>query len=117
MPEQLMNLKLAQLHTPIFVGGKNLTDRLDPFILKGLEVKYFRSEKELHVTWNGETAMVPITNVKNMIPQDGKNVPMPEPTVVAPMKIQTNLSAQVDSPMGHVHAGPGAGKTGQEKVR
>lgn len=103
----MIKLKQAQLHGPIFVGGKNQTERLKTEKNDGLTMFYDRKEKELHVTWGGETAIVPSTNIMSMVPMEAVKVAPVEPT-----KIQTNLSAQVDTPQSHVFAGAGAGKTG-----
>ena len=103
----------AFLHTPLFLGGKNLSDKLDGHQRKELEMVYDKKEMELVVTWNKKTARIPSTNVAYYIPGD------PEDRKIAgvhhPMVAGTSANAQVETPMSHVHAGPGAGKTGKSK--
>lgn len=101
-----IGLKFAELHTALFHAGKNFGLKLDPLKVTGLNLVYDRAEKELLVTWSGQTAIVPINNVASM--QEGA-VDSHRRTVVAiPPGFKT---AQVETPMSHVHAGPGAGKS------
>ncbi len=114
-----IDLKFAELHSPLFLAGTNLQLKLDPTKRTGLKLVYDRAEKELLVTWNGETAIVPTTNVSSMTPADEpKKAPVlmtkpetkhPDPDMARPR------TAQVNTPQSHVHAGPGHGDTGQEK--
>lgn len=117
----------CELHDGIFVGGRNLTNKLDPGRYPELKLKYDRLDKELEVTWNGVTSYVPSTNIKNYIPgkpRDRKIVQMGPPQVAnvsATAQVATpatgilpKVTAQVETPMSHVHAGAGHGKTGQK---
>lgn len=110
MTETFIELKFVELHSALFLAGKNFGLKLDPHKTTGLGLIYDRQEKELHVTWNKQTAIVPYSNVVCM--HEGK---IEEPKPIAPVVIipPVKMSAQVESPMSHVHAGPGHGKTGR----
>lgn len=113
MPDkELIELKFAELHNPLFLGGKNLQVKLDGHHHPGIEIHYDRAEKELLVRWNCETGIVPISNVACMIPGSAKKRDVP---LSHPMTVNAGRTAQVSTPYGHVHAGPGAGKTGKDK--
>ncbi len=109
----MLEIKFAQLHSPIMVGGTNLGDRLNPELKRGLTLKYDRTEKELLVFYNKQVAIVPSTNIGAMI-EDIKFEAKPVSDEVEEI-LRKGPSAQVDSPMSHVFAGPGAGKTGRSK--
>lgn len=103
-----IQLKFAELRSPLFLKGKNFQLKLDPGALPGLELFYNKPDKELLVHWEGETGIVPMGNVAVMVP----GIPKP-PFVQSSHPIVAGLAqtAQVQTPYSHVHAGLGAGKT------
>lgn len=101
-----IELKFCEVHTALFIAGTNLGLKLDPGKRTGLELKYNRKNFELEVSWNGEVGLVPVTNIVVMVP--GKSKAQPEP-ITHPL-VAGISSAQVETPYGHVHAGPGKGK-------
>lgn len=108
-----VDISFAELHNALFFGGKNHGLKLDPYKCSDLSLIYDRGEKELLVTWKNETAIVPSSNVASMTegkPKDRKVVQMSHPMVAG-----IGGSAQVETPMSHVHAGMGHGKTGKAK--
>lgn len=116
----MINLKYAETHTALFLAGTNLGLRLNiqpstpghnrPGYRAGLVLVYDRAEKELLVTYNGETAIVPTTNVVSMVAGEVQEVKIENPPVPA-----GKIEPQVSTPMSHVFAGPGGGKTGKDK--
>ncbi len=74
---------------------------------------YDKREKELRVTWKGVTGFVPSTNVAMYVPGEAADRKVMQ--TAHPMVGNLSTSAQVGTPMSHVHAGPGHGKTGQKK--
>ena len=100
----MIELKFAELHTPLFLAGTNLNVKLMPDKRQGLKIAYDRDHKELHVTYNGETGIIPSSNIVSMVV--GKVVEPPKP--VAPT---TPIKAQASTPQDHVFAGHGHGKT------
>lgn len=106
-----IDLKFAQLHNPIFFGGKNFAPKLEPRHIAGLELFYDRENKELHVHYMGAIAIVPSTNIACMV----EGVPDQKAPLVTHPMVAGISSAQVETPFGHVHAGPGEGKTGKSK--
>lgn len=109
----LIPIQIAQLHSPIFVGGKNFSDKLQPLLIAGLQINYDRKEKELLIDYKGIKAIVPATNIVSMTPMTEE---IKKGAVEAPVLIPVavnKVTAQYESPMSHVFAGPGAGKTGQ----
>lgn len=109
----MIEVGFAELHDAIFVGGKNLSAKLDTHRYPALQMVYDKPEKELLVTWNGVTANVPSTNIKSYIAgraPDRKIVQMGSSQMA-----NIAATAQVETPFGHVHAGPGKGKSGVAK--
>lgn len=109
-----IELSFAELHNPLFLAGTNLQMKLIPEKRSGLKLFYDREEKELLVEWQGETAIVPSSNVSSMTARLGP-VKEAKPVAPNPELARARLSAQVSSPQSHVHAGPGHGETGQAK--
>jgi hypothetical protein len=97
-------IKFAELHSPLFLGGTNLQLKLDPARRTGIQMVYDQIEKELLVTWNNETAIVPTSNVASMVVGEAKVRSLPTPP---PKKIE----AQVETPQSHVFGGEGKGKS------
>lgn len=101
----MIELKFAELHAPLFLGGTNLQMKLDPTKRTGLTIAYDRVEKELLVTYNGNQAIIPSSNVMSMTPGTVEKKP------VASVPPRATVSAQVSTPMDHVFKGVGAGKS------
>lgn len=106
-----LDIKYAELHNPLFLGGKNFGTKLDPGKLAGLKLVFDKDDQWLLVHWGKHIGIVPLASVAVM--QEGlpekKAVQHTHPIVAG---IQ---SAQVETPFGHVFAGEGAGKTGKSK--
>lgn len=104
-----IDLKFAELHNPLFLAGMNFGTKLDPSNSKYAQMKlaYDRTEKELLVTWGKDIGIIPSSNIACMV----EGVPaIKTPQYTHPI-VAGIASAQVSTPMGHVHAGPGQGKT------
>ena len=108
----MIKIEFAELHNALFMAGVNLQLKLDPKKREGMVLEYYREFKELHVKYKDKTAIVPTTNVSAMIPASEVDVQDPATAQVTPMG---KVTAQVSSPMDHVFAGPGHGKTGKDK--
>lgn len=110
-----IKINFAQLHGPFFLAGKNFSDKLDPANLAGLSLEYDRTEKELLVTWTDRmgthVGIIPYSNVVCMTEGEVKKKPV---QITHPM-VAGLQGAQVETPMSHVHAGYGHGKTGKGK--
>lgn len=106
-----INIKFAELHSALFLAGKNFGLKLDPGKFSGIGLIYDRAEKELLVSWLTQTAIVPSSNIASMT--EGTFEPR-KANAHHPM-IASVSSAQVETPMGHVQAGLGFGKTGKNK--
>lgn len=112
-------LSFAELHGPLFLAGKNFGQKLDKYKHPGIVLEYDTDRHWLQVTWSKNEAWVPLSNVSSMTPV-GEPVKTATQTLAAaiaptPELARGKLSAQVETPQSHVHAGPGAGVTGQEK--
>jgi hypothetical protein len=101
----------AKLHDDLFLNGKNFGKGLDAKRHGGIKLVYDSDEKELLVTWMGKTAHVPSQNVASYCVGEAEDRKVNQ--VASPMVAGVSGSAQVGTPMSHVHAGPGAGKTGK----
>lgn len=104
-----IDLEFAELHNPLFLAGTNLQMKLDPTKRTGLKLIYDRAEKELLVSYNGKTAIVPASNVASMTPVSEAPAKEPAKEAVAPPP----TGAQASTPQDHVFARPGKGKKGK----
>jgi hypothetical protein len=105
-----VELSYAELHSPLFLGGKNHNMKLGDLHGKQ-KLVYDRAEKELLVSWDGHEAIVPLTNVACMWPRkEAKPIPIEK---ALPQQAHSRPTAQVETPQSHVFAGPGKGQTGQ----
>lgn len=99
-----MELKFAELQTPLFLAGTNLHQKLDPKKRQGMVLQYDVEHDKLLVTWNNETAIVPLSNVVSMVAGESpKAAPPPAPRIGV-------VKAQISTPTSHVFDGPGKGK-------
>lgn len=101
----MTDVEYAELHTPLFLAGTNLGQKLDPHKRRGLIMVFDDDKKRLIVTWNGKHANIPEANVASFV--EGKVV---EPVKVVPPKTGP-MVAQVATPQDHVFAGAGHGKS------
>ncbi len=92
-----IDLEFAELHGPLFLAGTNLQMKLDPHKRTGLKLVYDRAEKELLVTFNGKTAIIPSSNIVSMTPGAVK-----EPVVAVAPPSGKAVKAQASSPQSHV---------------
>lgn len=105
----LVDVSFARLHDDLFFGGKSFGKRLEPANQGGLKMVYDTDLKELLVQWGTKTARIPSTNIVSYCTdpgEDRKIVQMGHPMVAG-----AAITAQVETPFGHVHAGPGKGKS------
>jgi hypothetical protein len=107
-----MILKQVQLHTPLFLGRTNLSEKLDSQARSGLRLEYKKDEGLVYVTFNGETGLIPVSAVSCMIaeaePQTIARTPI-NLNINRPA-IKTEITAQVSTPTSHVFE-PGQGKS------
>jgi hypothetical protein len=105
-------IEYAILHTPLFLSGTNLTDRLDPTKRSGLEMYFDDATDFLTVKFGGKETWVPKTNIAHITPAGQNVVEIKAKPAPAPVN---KVVAQVSSPQSHVFSGPGGGQTGQSK--
>lgn len=108
---RIVNVSFAILHEGFIFAGKNFDAKLDPYRYGGLGLKYDQDDKELIISWNGEVMNMPHTNVKGYVIGEVKSRHVAP--VSHPMVSGVAITAQVETPYGHVHAGPGAVKRGR----
>lgn len=120
-------IKHAKLQTTVFIGKTNLQMDLDPQKRKGMRLLADDESQTLYVDFNGEIGRVPYTDIVSMIPENQslfrkvfdheyeqlKITTFPTVASIEPMDLpkKGRPKAQASSPMDHVHAGLGAGKT------
>ena len=71
-----IRMKLVQLHTPFHLAGTSFQQKIDVYGEKKgqLDVVYYRGTQELHVTFKGQTAILPSSNVASMVLDDGNPI-------------------------------------------
>lgn len=102
-----IKLSFAELHTPLFLGGKNFGLKLISKNTTDPDLTYDQSEKELWVEHNKKIAIIPCSNVVSMTPFAPSIMPDSVPAPIAPAK---KVKAQASTPMDHVFS-EGPGKT------
>ena len=102
-----IDIEWAELHSPLFLNGTNLQMKLDPTKRVGLKMAYDEDKGHLFVSYGGKTARLPQSSVLCMVEAEVR-----APVEAKKTKPLQTLNAQVETPMSHVHAGPGAGQTG-----
>lgn len=100
-----VKLEFAEIISPLFLGRKNHGLKLSN--TAGMNLVYDRTEKELLVTFNGKTAIVPSSNVASMTPVNANDLQTP---VQSPAKLGRPVKAQASTPQDHVFSN-GPGKT------
>jgi hypothetical protein len=105
-----IELSFAHLHSPLFFANKNWGEKLDTKnTSKGsISLIYDRTEKELLIKSGIHESIIPLSNVVSMTPKTGAPTDMIPPKGPAP---SGKIKAQASSPVEHVQAGPGFGKT------
>lgn len=101
----MIPIKRAELHTVLFLGGKNQGLKLEN--KSGLVMVYDRPEKELIVHFGGEKAILPSSNVASMV--EVNPTAKIEVAQKAP-QVHGKIKAQVSTPTDHVFSS-GPGKT------
>ncbi len=105
----IVELSFIGLHSPMFHNGKGFKERIDQNMYPGVKMYLDRKNDEIQLLWNGVYTAVPRTAVANYT-----SVGQGEKFRVAPvshaMVAGISGTAQVETPFGHVHAGPGKGK-------
>lgn len=101
----MIKVRFAELHAPLFHGGKNHGLKLTS--KDGLSLEYDKKEKELLVTYKNVVAHIPSTSVHSYEKASAKE----EELVFVPPKpvIQGKVKAQVSGPHDHVFQGEGKG--------
>lgn len=113
-----IDLKFAELHTPLFHAGTNLGQKLD-IKKRPIKLIYDRTEKELIIFFNNEVTILPHGNVAAMTPIDStmfikeygfKDIvkELEKPVHIAPVSI---TSAQIEVPMQKPRGRPATVKT------
>lgn len=97
-----VKMKLVQLHTPFHLAGTSFQTKIDVYGEKKgqLDVRYFRAEQELHVTFKGQTAILPSSNVASMILDDGNPADRGGPSSRLPNALEVDNTTKIRDPMG-----------------
>ena len=98
-----MKLKVKRVHValPLFVGGKNLKEKIES--VSGVSIEYDTDVKRFEVTYNGETSNVPESATSSFVFGDTA-----KEEFKAHVFPKGKIKAQVQSPTDHVFAeGPG----------
>lgn len=106
----------AELHSPLFLAGTNLQQKLDPHKRQGLHMEFDEEKRHLYVSYAGKTARVPEPSILSMVEEDSKTIK--HSTVENPTRLigKGAVKAQASSPQDHVFAGAGKGKTGLDEA-
>lgn len=105
-----------EFHGPLFHGGKNFGTKVEAASIQGLQIQYDDEKRWFVVNYKNTASVDPRIAI---VPE--LSVFMWEPMASAPKKQVVNQhtthdvtkiqNAQVETPMGHVFAGEGKGKT------
>ncbi len=105
--QDLIPVRFARLHSPLFFGGKNHGDKLEiTQQTPQLSMFWDRANRELHVRWMTEETIVTEANVANYTPGERFHK---ESQFGSAISKTVPFTAQVSGPQSHVFAGPGHG--------
>lgn len=118
------SIKWAKFHSDIFLSGTNLGDKIDVKLRPGLTIKWHDDTSHLVLDYKGNRMYVPCSACFWVPFNEGEEEALtamrkgadpqaPQKQVVEEMVIRKKITAQVETPHGHVHGGLGAGKTGK----
>ena len=94
-------IKWAELHSPLFLAGTNLQQKLDPTKRTGLKMEFDEDKRHMYVTYNNCTARIPEASILTLV--EGET---PKPAVAQAPKTGKPIKAQVSTPQDHVFATP-----------
>jgi hypothetical protein len=99
---QGIKMKLVQLHTPFHLAGTSFQQKIDVYGEKKgqLDVVYFRDSRELHVSFKGQTAIIPSSNVASMVLDDGNPADRGGPSGRLPNALEVDNTSKLRDPMG-----------------
>jgi len=99
---QGIKMKLVQLHTPFHLAGTSFQQKIDVYGEKKgqLDVVYHRADQELHVTFKGQTAILPSSNVASMVLDDGNPADRGGPSSRLPNPLAVDNTSKLRDPMG-----------------
>lgn len=111
-------IKFAKFHTPLFLAGTNLGEKVDLKHRHDVSMAWDTQERFLIIWLKDECTELPEANIAQMIPSIMRILPDFLKRDVPPLKpvppvVHKAVSAQVETPHSHVFAGPGGGKTGK----
>lgn len=97
-----IKIKMVTLHTPFHLAGTSFQTKIDVYGEKKglLNVQYFRTDQELHVTFKGQTAILPSSNVASMVLDDGNPADRGGPSSRLPDPYAVDNTSKLRDPMG-----------------
>ena len=92
-----IRMKMVQLHTPFHLAGTSFQQKIDVYGEKKgqLDVVYFRDDQELHVTFKGQTAILPSSNVASMVLDDGNPIDRGGPSSRLPNPLDVDNTSKL----------------------
>lgn len=99
---EAIKVKMVTLHTPFHLAGTSFQQKIDVYGEKKglLVVEYFRADRELHVTFKGQTAILPSSNVASMVIDDGNPADRGGPSSRLPNALEVDNTSHLRDPMG-----------------
>lgn len=101
-----IDIKFAEVHTPLFMGGVNHGVKLEKD-KRGMKLVYDREHEELYIFHAGNIGIIPKGNVAIMVPTNPLELGFTPEEVLGVGTIATQASTQTAQP---VHKGPGRPK-------
>lgn len=108
-----VELKFAELQTPLFLEGVNHGTKIDP-ARKGVKLLWDQDQDKLIILFKGKAAIVPMGNVASMTPENPDSLSLTITSIPLAIAEATNkpvtapqrkIKAQVSTPTSHVFAG------------
>lgn len=110
----MVKINYADVHSPVFLNGKNLGQKLDPSKTKGLSLSYDLEEKRLWIEYNGVACFFGIEGAIHPTDPTEFGYKMQNQTVTPkkhdfkqpPMVAGAARTAQVETPMSRIQQPP-----------
>lgn len=108
----LEDVHRIEFHSPLFHAGRNFGTKIE---IKddrndGLKIQYDDKNRLFYVEYKGRQAKMPEMSAFMWEPVS-RSSPAPTPNQHQTHDVTKASDAQVETPVGHVFAGPGKGKT------
>lgn len=94
----MIKIIFAELHAPMFLGGKSLGNKLDIAKTQGLNIWYEPKHQDLYISYNSMATILPKTSAMHFVPEDLKFIGMDGKQMLKKVQEFVAHSMSIDAP-------------------